>query len=80
MNAERWKQIDELFDAVLEIPNERREEFLSEKCSGDDDLKREVLSLLKAQKEARTIYGKFGDEFDGKGNRTRPHRKFFARR
>ncbi|MGC2235303.1 MAG: protein kinase [Pyrinomonadaceae bacterium] len=51
MNAERWKQIDELFDAVLEIPNERREEFLSEKCNGDDDLKREVLSLLDAQKK-----------------------------
>lgn len=51
MNAERWKQIDELFDAVLEIPNERREGFLSEKCKGDDELKREVLSLLDAQKE-----------------------------
>ena len=51
MNAERWKQIDELFDAVLEIPNERRVAFLSKKCNGDDDLKREVLSLLKAQKE-----------------------------
>ena len=51
MNAERWKQIDELFDAVLEIPNERREDFLSKKCDGDDDLKREVLSLLDAQKK-----------------------------
>ena len=51
MNAERWRQIDELFDAVLEIPNERRGEFLTEKCNGDDDLKREVLSLLDAQRE-----------------------------
>ena len=55
MNAERWKQIDELFDAALEIPGERREQFLAEKCNGDDDLKSEVLSLLGAQKEA----GKF---------------------
>ena len=52
MNAARWKQIDELFDAVLEIPNERREEFLSDKCVGDNELKREVLSLLKAQTSA----------------------------
>ncbi len=52
MNAARWKQIDELFDAVLEMPSERREDFLSEKCIGDDDLKREVLSLLKAQTSA----------------------------
>ncbi|MGI8883884.1 MAG: serine/threonine protein kinase, partial [Pyrinomonadaceae bacterium] len=51
MNAERWKQIDKLLDAVLEIPNERREAFLREQCSGDDELKREVLSLLDAQKE-----------------------------
>ncbi|MEJ7846880.1 MAG: protein kinase [Pyrinomonadaceae bacterium] len=52
MNPERWKQIDDLLDAVLDIPNERRAEFLSEKCNGDDDLKREVLSLLGAQKES----------------------------
>lgn len=51
MDAARWKQIDELLDAVLEIPNERRGDFLSEKCGGDDELKREVLSLLDAQKE-----------------------------
>jgi len=51
MKAERWKQIDELFDAVLEIPNQQRENFLSKKCGGDDELKREVLSLLDAQKE-----------------------------
>ncbi len=50
MKVERWKQIDELFDAVLEIPNERRDAFLSEKCGGDADLKKEILSLLKAQK------------------------------
>jgi serine/threonine protein kinase len=52
MKADRWKQIDELFDAVLEIPGKQREVFLSEKCNGDDELKREVLSLLRAQKES----------------------------
>ena len=52
MNPERWKQIDELFDAVLETSETEREIFLSEKCNGDDDLKREVLSLLKAQTSA----------------------------
>jgi len=48
MNAARWKQIDELFDAVLDLPEAEREAFLSEKCSGDEDLRKEVLSLLKA--------------------------------
>lgn len=51
MNPERWKQIDELLDAALEIPHEKRAEFLAEKCGGDVKLKAEVLSLLKAQKE-----------------------------
>ncbi len=51
MNAERWKRIDELFDAVLEIPEARREDFLSSKCDGDDDLKKEVLSLVEAQEK-----------------------------
>ena len=50
MNAERWKLIDDLLDAALEMPHERREEFLTNKCGGDDDLKREVISLLEAQK------------------------------
>lgn len=51
MNAERWRQIDELLDAVSDIPSERREDFLSKQCGGDLDLKREVLGLLDAQKE-----------------------------
>jgi eukaryotic-like serine/threonine-protein kinase len=55
MNAERWRQIDELFDACLELPEPLRESYLSENCGGDEDLKAEVLSLLKAQDDA----GKF---------------------
>jgi serine/threonine protein kinase len=53
MNQDRWRQIDELFDACLELPEDEREEFLSEKSGGDDDLKAEVLSLLKAQTESK---------------------------
>ena len=49
MNSERWKQIDELFDAVLDLPAGEREKFLTEQTNGDEDLKNEVLSLLKAE-------------------------------
>ncbi|HEX8251316.1 MAG TPA: protein kinase [Pyrinomonadaceae bacterium] len=52
MNPDRWKQIDELFDAVLDVPETEQEKFLSERCSGDDELQREILSLLNAQKES----------------------------
>ena len=48
MNTDRWKQIDELFDAVLDLPETERERFLSEKCAGDFELKNKILNLLKA--------------------------------
>ncbi len=48
MKPERWRQIDELFDAVLDLPEPERERFLSEKCGGDDELKTKILTLLKA--------------------------------
>jgi serine/threonine protein kinase len=48
MDQERWKQIDDLFDAVLDLPEPEREAFLTQKCGGDEDLKKEVLSLLGA--------------------------------
>ena len=49
MNPERWKQIDVLFDAVLDLPENEREKFIVENSDGDEDLRNEVLSLLKAQ-------------------------------
>ncbi len=52
MNTDRWKQIDELFDAVLDLPETMREDFLAEKCNGDEDLKNELLSLLKARTDS----------------------------
>ncbi|MBX7169448.1 MAG: serine/threonine protein kinase [Pyrinomonadaceae bacterium] len=48
MENNRWQQIDELLDAVLDLPESEREDFLSENCKSDEDLKNEVLSLLQA--------------------------------
>jgi eukaryotic-like serine/threonine-protein kinase len=48
MNAKRFKQIDGLFEAVLDLPEAERRAFLSERTSGDEDLRLEVLSLLEA--------------------------------
>jgi eukaryotic-like serine/threonine-protein kinase len=58
MNADRFKQIDELFDAVLDLPEAEREAFLSARANGDDDLKREVLSLLGANKDGANFLNK----------------------
>ena len=47
MDAQRWKQIDELLDAALDLPASQREEYLSVHCNGDEELRREVLLLIK---------------------------------
>jgi serine/threonine protein kinase len=52
MNAELWKQVDALLDAALELPPEKREQFVVEACDGNDELREEVLSLVKAQSQA----------------------------
>ena len=49
MDPNRWKQIDELVDAALEIPEAEREAFIAAKAAGDDDLKRAVTELIGAQ-------------------------------
>ncbi len=51
MDPARWKKIDELIDAALEIPEGEREEFVSERTPDDPGLRDEVLNLLKAQNE-----------------------------
>lgn len=52
MQAERWKQIDAIFDAVLEREPARRGDFLTSICGSDADLLREVESLLASHDEA----------------------------
>jgi serine/threonine protein kinase len=46
MKPERWKEIERLFNAALELEPARRAAFLNEACAGDDSLRAEVESLL----------------------------------
>ncbi|HEV7745591.1 MAG TPA: protein kinase [Pyrinomonadaceae bacterium] len=55
MNAELWKQVDALLDAALDLPPEKREQFVLEACDGNDELRAEVLSLVKAQSQASSF-------------------------
>src|SRR5246500_5009419 len=52
MDSDRWKQIDNLLQAVLERSPSERDAFLRQACGGDGELQREVLSLLAPQEEA----------------------------
>lgn len=49
MDANRWKQIDMLVDAALDVSEDEREELLDARVNGDDELKRAVLELVAAQ-------------------------------
>jgi len=50
MNPERWKKIEQLYHVALARDTNQRAAFLEQACVGDDELRREVESLL-AQEE-----------------------------
>jgi hypothetical protein len=52
VNPDRWKQIDNLLQSVLELPPGERRQFLRQACADDEALEREVQSLLEAQQKA----------------------------
>ena len=52
MTPERWQQIDKLLEQALEREAGEREGFLEEACAGDQQLRREVESLLAAHGQA----------------------------
>src|SRR5262245_33828326 len=52
MEAKRWGQIKEIYDRALDLSQEQREGYLAEACAADDDLRREVESLLAAHDDA----------------------------
>ncbi len=46
MKAERWQRINDLFHTASERPSEERVAFLTDACGGDEELRREVVSLI----------------------------------
>src|ERR1700675_4274370 len=52
MKSERWRQVDQLFQAVLERAPEERAAFIGSAWGGDDSLRREVEALLAADVQA----------------------------
>ena len=52
MKAERWQQINDLFQSAAERAPEERAAFLDEACHGDEGLCREVRSLIASYERA----------------------------
>src|SRR4051794_2395265 len=52
MNADRWQQLKELFEAALECSAAARPALLDRLCAGDPELRRELEQLLASDAEA----------------------------
>jgi len=55
MDAERWRKIEQLFHAALERQGGNREAYLQGACAGDQELRREVESLLAYETDAERL-------------------------
>ena len=51
MDAERWKRLEQIFQAALECGPEKRTDLLASSCGDDPELRREVESLLSAHEQ-----------------------------
>jgi serine/threonine protein kinase/Tfp pilus assembly protein PilF len=55
MKAERWKQVNDLFQSAVERAPGERAAFLDEACHGDEGLRREVGSLLTSYERSENF-------------------------
>src|SRR5262245_7716839 len=66
MKPERWRQVDQLFQAALERAPEERVAFISAACIGDDSLRREVEELLRYDGAAESFIKGNALEFEAR--------------
>jgi non-specific serine/threonine protein kinase/serine/threonine-protein kinase len=58
VTSERWDQIKSVYQEASEQPTESREQFLRERCAGDEELFAEVYSLLDWGERAEQMFSK----------------------
>jgi eukaryotic-like serine/threonine-protein kinase len=80
VNAERWNEIDALFDEALNLSPEKRAAFLDHACGSDRELRDAVERLIAADESANTFLDRpplivlEGGEEAGEGSRFGPYR------
>src|SRR5262245_34890617 len=55
MKAERWEKVIDLFQSALEHAREKRDAFRDEYCQDDEEMRREVESLLTSHQRAENF-------------------------
>ncbi len=58
MDADRLKQIEDIYHAACDVAEDERDSFLDQRCGNDKDLRREVESLLTFDKTPSTFIDK----------------------
>ncbi len=58
MQAERWKRVEALLDAALDLEGNERAAYLNNACSGDPELRAEVERLLESCDRAEHLLAK----------------------
>ena len=52
MESDRWRRVSRLYHSAAKIPADRRSAFLEEHCQDDEELRKEVASLLSYESSA----------------------------
>ncbi len=52
MTPERWRQVEDVFQAALDCPPPERAALLDEACAGDAELKSEATALIRAYEDS----------------------------
>lgn len=55
MQAERWRQIEQIFHAALKLEEHRRANFVAQACRGDEPLRHSVESLLAQHSDEKSF-------------------------
>ncbi|HJP94465.1 MAG TPA: protein kinase [Pyrinomonadaceae bacterium] len=58
MTPERWEQVKQIFNSALNYRPEERSVFISQACSGDEQLRSEVESLIASHEESGSFIDK----------------------
>jgi serine/threonine protein kinase len=56
VNPERWQQVREILDGAIALPTAERPAYLDRTCSQDEELRREVESLLGSHEQAGSVF------------------------
>jgi serine/threonine protein kinase/tetratricopeptide (TPR) repeat protein len=62
MTSERWQKIEEVFQTLADRSPDERARYLTQFCAGDDELRREVESLLAQDDHGAEDYDTFIEE------------------